>query len=73
MVLHNIVKEKDEKFEEFLSFLGKSLGTTKIQKINQHFLNEWNVSESLLPPNIAENEVVAVAEATRPNSSFAAP
>jgi len=48
MVLHNIVKEKDEKFEEFLEFLGRSLGQDKIHKINSHFLREWNVSDSLL-------------------------
>ena len=50
MVLHNIVKEKDDKFEEFLQFLGKSLGQDKIQKINSHFLQEWNVNDSLLAP-----------------------
>lgn len=49
MVLHNIVKEKDDKFEEFLEFLGRSLGQEKIQKINQHFIDEWRVNDSLLP------------------------
>lgn len=72
MVLHNIVKEKDDKFEEFLQFLGKSLGQDKIQKINHHFLQEWNVNESLMNAPMGEIDQGTVADATRPNSSVAA-
>jgi hypothetical protein len=72
MVLHNIVKEKDDKFEEFLSFLGSQLTRDKVQKINQHFLNEWNIHENLMPQlNNVESETIAAAEATRPTSTVA--
>lgn len=72
MVLHNVVKEKDDKFADFLTFLGASLSQDKIQKINQHFLNEWNINENLMPSLNVEYETMAAAEATCPTSTVAA-
>ena len=62
MYLNNLVKKKDEKFKGLVNYLSMILTQEQMQKVHQHFKQEWQWMSTDMPSIVmTEDDLIKLA------------